>query len=50
LNNLKRGTATEIISMGVENITYDPIAFAERDPDYFDFIWSLVNGYPIAER
>jgi hypothetical protein len=35
---------TEIISMGVERLMKDPSAFATSDPEYFDFIVSLLNG------
>ena len=34
--------ATEVISMGVEWLWDDPVAFAAADPEYFDFIWDTV--------
>lgn len=33
--------ATEIVSMGLEHMYKDPIVFAQKDPEFFDFIWSL---------
>ena len=38
------GRATEIISMGLEQLYSDPLGFARTDPDYFDFIWNLLRG------
>ncbi len=35
--------ATEIISMGLEKMYEDPKGFARSDPDYFDFIWSIMR-------
>ncbi|MEM7345913.1 MAG: minor capsid protein [Chloroflexota bacterium] len=35
---------SEIVSMGLEYMWEDPITFAEKDPDYFDFIYDLVRG------
>ena len=35
---------TEIVSMGLEYLWFDPVAFALRDPDYFIFIFNLVRG------
>lgn len=34
---------SEIISMGLEYMWRDPSDFAQRDPDYFDFIFELVQ-------
>jgi len=34
--------ATEVLSRGVEWMWTNPLAFAEADPDYFDFIWRVV--------
>lgn len=36
--------ATEIVSMGLEAMWADPIAFASSDPEYFDFIYNLMRG------
>ncbi len=36
--------ATEIVSMGLEQMMNNPDTFAERDPDYFDFVYSTVRG------
>ncbi len=36
--------ATEIISMGLEYIWRKPAAFAQQDPDYFQFIWGVLRG------
>ena len=33
--------ATEIHSMGLENLYQNPVEFARRDPDFFDFIYDL---------
>lgn len=33
--------ATEIVSMGLEQMYTDPLRFARDDPEYFDFIWNL---------
>ena len=35
-------TATEILSTGVEWMLTNPLAFAEADPEFFDFIWRVV--------
>ena len=40
----KEFNATEIVSMGLEEMWSDPAGFAEKDPDYFDFIYNLVRG------
>ena len=34
--------ATEILSTGVEWMLTNPLAFAEADPEFFDFIWQVV--------
>ena len=40
--------ATEILSMGMEYLWQDPVAFAEADPEYFDFVWdTVVRGGPL---
>jgi hypothetical protein len=36
--------ATEIISMGMENVYRNPIKFRQDDPDMFDFIWGILRG------
>jgi len=36
--------ATEIISMGLQLFYQDPVSLAEQDPEYFDFIYSVVRG------
>jgi len=36
--------ATEIISMGIQRLILSPIDFAKNDPEYFDFIVSLLHG------
>lgn len=33
--------ATEVLSMGMQQMFEDPVKFAEEDPDFFSFIWSL---------
>jgi SPP1 gp7 family putative phage head morphogenesis protein len=35
--------ATEILSMGLEHMWFNPAEFAARDPEYFDFIYSLIR-------
>ena len=42
--NYGQGEATEIISMGIEKLYYDPIGFARNDPEYFDFIVNALSG------
>lgn len=39
-----KGGATEIISMGLEYLAYEPIKFAQQDPEYFDFMYGLMRG------
>ncbi len=36
--------ATEITSMGLEALLNDPIDFAKKDPDYFNFMINLLRG------
>lgn len=36
--------ATELVSMGVEYLYAEPWTLAERDPDFFDWITSLLRG------
>jgi len=36
--------ATEIVSMGLEELYKDAASFARKDPDYFDFMYSLLRG------
>lgn len=36
--------ASEIVSMGLEYFHDRPVEFAQKDPDYFDFIYNLVRG------
>lgn len=39
----KCGTgASEVISMGMENIKYDPMGFQKEDPDYFGFMMGVL--------
>lgn len=35
--------ATEVVSMGLEHMYHDPIGFAQKDPDHFAFIYSLLR-------
>ena len=39
--------ATEILSMGLEYLFNDPVAFSVADPEYFDFIIGIVRGWLI---
>jgi len=36
--------ATEIVSMGVEYMYAKPLDLAEKDPEYFDFMYDLMRG------
>ena len=36
--------ATEILSMGLEYFWYDPLNFAKNDPEYFDFVYSVLRS------
>ena len=36
--------ATEIISMGLEELWHDPVRFAKANPDYFDFLLNVLKG------
>ena len=44
LDKNKEILATEIISMGIEYLYADPFAFANGDPDFFDFIIEILAG------
>lgn len=35
---------TEVISMGIEYMATDPIQFAQDDPEFFDFIYTIARG------
>jgi hypothetical protein len=39
-----RRYSTEILSVGLEHYSRDPIGFAKSDPDYFRFIYNTVRG------
>ena len=36
--------ATEIVSLGVEQMFRNPVAFAKSDPDYFAFVYDIMRG------
>jgi len=36
--------STEIISMGLEELYANPVTFAKRDPEYFEFIIGVLQG------
>lgn len=36
--------ASEVVSMGLQQMIEDPMKFAAEDPDYFDFMFNLVRG------
>lgn len=36
--------ATEVLSMGVEQMLRGPVAFAKQDPEYFNFVVSVLKG------
>lgn len=35
---------TEVISMGLEQMSANPILLAEQDPDYFEFVWRIAHN------
>lgn len=37
-------TATEIVSLGVEELHNDPVQFAQKDPEFFKFIVGTLRG------
>lgn len=39
------GHATEIVSVGLEEMWRNPAMFAQRDPEYFDFIYDLTQKH-----
>ena len=39
-----KGEASEILSMGLEQMYWNPTKFATEDPEMFDFIFNLVRG------
>lgn len=39
-----KNNATEVISMGVQELYDDPVNFATKDPDMFDFIVDFLRG------
>ena len=38
------GAYTEIVSMGLEYMQRDPLAFWRKDPDHFSYIWDIMRG------
>ena len=36
--------ATEVLSMGLEEMYRDPVGFAKADPDYFDFVVGVMRS------
>jgi hypothetical protein len=36
--------STEIISHGIQRMMTDAVNFAQNDPDYFDFVYSIMRG------
>lgn len=44
MGKLYSDKSTELISMGLEHMVSDPLEFARKDPDYFDFIYNTVRG------
>jgi hypothetical protein len=43
----RAGDATEIVTMGIQALYEDPVRFAIRDPEYFDFIVNLMRGVEV---
>lgn len=41
---VKTVNASEVVSMGLQQMFEDPERFARLDPDYFDFMFKLVRG------
>lgn len=45
VGKIYRGSnSTEVLTMGVQFLYEDPIGFAERDADYFEFIIGVITG------
>jgi hypothetical protein len=38
------GDATEVVSMGLQYMFSDPVAFYNKDPDHFKFIYGIIKG------
>ena len=38
------GRYTEIVSMGLEYLSHDPIALVAKDPEMFRFVWTLLGN------
>lgn len=39
-----KSLATEVVSMGLQFLWRDPVAFAAKDPDFFDFLYRAMRG------
>lgn len=44
MGKIYKGVTSEIISMGIEKMWTDPAKFAKNDPEYFDFIYTTLEG------
>lgn len=44
MGKLYGGRASEIISMGLEYLAFEPLRFAKEDPEYFDFMVDIARG------
>ena len=42
--SVRMGTPTEVLSMGVELMYRDPIAFSKADPEWFDLVAGISTG------
>jgi len=44
MGKIYRDGSTEILSMGLQMFYQNPIKLAREDPDYFDFILTVIRG------
>jgi hypothetical protein len=44
----ERTYATEVLSMGMEEMYADPVAFAKRDPDHFAYTYAAMKGFTLG--
>lgn len=44
MGKIYKGVTSEIISMGIEEMWSNPAKFAKEDPEYFDFIYTTLEG------
>lgn len=39
--------ASEVLSMGIQHLFEDPLGFAQKDPDHFEFIIDVLRGHDL---